>query len=126
MKPLCAIATAVVLFGALRSTGAEPNKDEYAAKIVGTWELVKAAEGGAPIGSLVTFTKDGKLTLKTTLDGKEVTLEGTYKVEKDQLVSELKMDGNTLKETDLIKKLTDDELQLQDEESKINTLKRKK
>jgi uncharacterized protein (TIGR03066 family) len=97
-----------------------------ATKIVGTWELVKPAEGSAPAGTLVTFTKDGKLSLKMVVDGKEIMEEGTYKIQNDKLLTEIKSDGVTMPESDIIKKLTDDELVLEDDKAKVNILRRKK
>jgi uncharacterized protein (TIGR03066 family) len=125
MKPLFAIALAALLLGPLGYVRADDKKDDNATKIVGTWVLEKSDDAGAPAGATVTFTKDGKLTIQATVNGMELKFEGTYKVEKDMLVSEMKIGEETKKDTDTIKKLTDKELELQDKDKKVTTFKKK-
>jgi len=133
MKPLFAFALGLALIGSVRfAAGDEPKKDDKlkkddnAAKIVGTWELIKSDDATAPIGATVTFTKDGKLLVNATVNGQEIKIEGTYKVEKDKLLSEMKIGDMTMKDTDTIKKLTDDELELVDKDMKASVLNKKK
>jgi len=96
-----------------------PNKD----KVIGIWEVTKSGSG-IPPGATFEFTKDGKLKVTIKADGKEVTVEGTYKVEGDTITSAgpkgEKPDKNK------IKKLTDTELVTEDEKGKVDEFKKKK
>ncbi|MCE9530391.1 MAG: lipocalin family protein, partial [Planctomycetes bacterium] len=95
------------------SSAADENKD----KIVGTWSVTKGEE--VPPGTTIEFTKEGKLVFKLTLNGKEVKLEGTYKIEKDKLTVSMKTpDGKDDTETDTIKTLTADAMVLVDPKGK--------
>jgi len=91
----------------------EPEKKELSnkEKIIGTWELTKS-DGDVPVGSILEFTKDGKLKLTAKIDGKEVNLTQNYAVDGDKLsTSDLnRVDGWI---TTKIKKLTDTELVIQ-------------
>jgi uncharacterized protein (TIGR03066 family) len=120
--------SAIVLGAAVMGLGgfaAADEKDDYAKKIIGKWEITKT-EGDEPIGTLVEFTKDGKLSITLKADGKEIKIDGTYKVEKDKLTTEATVSGKTEKDVDTIKKLTDDELQIENKDKKTITLKKKK
>ncbi len=99
--------------------------DDNATKIVGKWEITKADDKNL-MGAAVEFTKDGKLVIKLKVDDKDVTLDGTYKVEKDQLHTKIKIEDQVNEDTDTITKLTDDALELIDKEKKVTILKRKK
>jgi len=123
MKTLAAfgIVAALVVGGSARAAD-----DDNAKKIVGKWELTKSEDPGAPIGAAVEFTKDGKVTIVAKADGKELKLDGTYKIEKDKLITKISFGGKTDEDTDEIVKLTDDTLELRDKDKKITVLKRKK
>jgi uncharacterized protein (TIGR03066 family) len=122
MKRLSALALGVVV---LALAGSASAQDDYAKKIVGKWKITKSASD-APIGTLIEFTKDGKLSVVIKLDAQEMKLEGTYKIEKDKLLTKIKLNDQQVEETDTIKKLTDDELELEDKEKKSTTLKKEK
>ena len=80
-----AVAGSCLLLLAVVQAG-EPNQ----AKLVGIWEVVKSAETSA--GSMVEFTKDGKLIL--TPKGKdEKKIEATYKVDGKKLTTTRKENG---------------------------------
>lgn len=83
-----------------------------AAKLVGKW----ASKEGAFV---IEFKKDGGVTITA---GGEVKVEGTYTVEGDQL----KTVSGPRKATSTIKKLTDTELVIVNEEGKEETLVRAK
>ena len=114
------LGVAVVVFA-----GAAQAQDDNAKKIVGTWILDKAG-GELPAGSTVEFTKDGKLTAAFKADGQDVKLDGTYKVEKDKLSVKLKINDQDFEETMTIKKLTDEALELEDKDKKVDVFKKKK
>jgi uncharacterized protein (TIGR03066 family) len=83
-------------------------------KLVGTWTFVKTtSKEGPPEGAeiKVTFTKDGKLTLTMTHEGKTRKQEGSYTVKGDQLTLVRKgPGGKERKDTRTIKELTDKKL----------------
>src|SRR5262245_14014283 len=105
---------------------ADEKKDEKAAKLVGTWELTKSDDAGAPVGATITFTKDGKLSVAAKVNDMDLKFEGTYKVEGDKLITEIKIGDMSMSDTDTIKKLTDDEMELVNKDGKATTLKKKK
>jgi len=119
---LAAFAAAVVFVG---PAAADDKVD--AAKLVGKWELTKSSDENAPKGAMVEFTKDNKVTITFNANGKEVKLEGTYKVEADKLTVKLSLPGGKDNEdTDTVKSLTDDKLVLIDKEKKENEFTKKK
>jgi len=122
MKSLCAAALGVAV---LVFAGTAQAQDDNAKKIVGSWELTKAG-GDLPVGSIVEFTKDGKLTAVVKADGQEIKFEGTFKVEKEKLTVKLKVGDQNVEETVTIKKLTEDALELEDKDKKTDTFKKKK
>jgi uncharacterized protein (TIGR03066 family) len=114
------LGVAVVVFA-----GTAQAQDENAKKIVGVWEVAKAG-GDLPVGSTIEFTKDGKLVAVVKAEGMEVKLDGTYKVEKDKLTVKVKIGDQNLEETATIKKLTDDALEIEDKDKKVDVFKKKK
>lgn len=115
-----------LVLGVLVLSGTASAQDDNAKKIVGKWEITKAA-GGAPAGSIIEFTKDGKMSALIKMDGNEIKLDGTYKLEKEKLSVSLKLpDGGTIDEALTIKKLTDDAMELEDKDKKIDELKKVK
>src|SRR5262245_16739748 len=67
---------------------ADDKKDEKkganAKLIVGKWEVTKTEGGGPPEGTVIEFTKDGKLIIKGKMGDQDFTAEGTYKVNGDK------------------------------------------
>ncbi|MCI0704767.1 MAG: hypothetical protein L0241_27230 [Planctomycetia bacterium] len=120
MKPLFAVALGVMIFAF-----SAPAKADDSAKLVGMWQVTKST-GETPVGSTVEFTKDGKLTAIAILGEKEVKLNGTYKVEKDKLMVNLTIGEMKVEEMFTIKKITADDLELEDKDKKVDTLKKKK
>jgi uncharacterized protein (TIGR03066 family) len=99
------------------------------ANLVGKWE-----QREVPFGAKATvweFTKEGNLVISVTLDDNrtEKVAEGTYKVVKDQLVTDLKnlkgKQENTITRR-RIAKLTAQELVFQDEKLKEEVYRRLK
>jgi uncharacterized protein (TIGR03066 family) len=105
--------------------GTAQGQADNAKKIVGAWELAKAG-GELPAGSIIEFTQDGKLKATIKADGMELKLDGTYKVEKDKLTVKIKVGDQTMEETATIKKLTDDALEIEDKDKKVDVFKKKK
>jgi uncharacterized protein (TIGR03066 family) len=121
MKPLCAAVLGVMVFVLAGTTKAQ---DDTTKMIVGKWE-VTSSTGETPTGAVVEFTKDGKLTATANLDGKEIKFDGTYKLDKDKLNVKLVYGEMNLDEVFTVKKLTDKELELEDKDKKVDTLKKK-
>jgi len=105
--------------------GTAQGQDDNAKKIVGVWEITKAG-GDLPAGTTIEFTKDGKLNANLKVEGMEVKLDGTYKVEKDKLTVKIKVADQNIEETATIKKLTDDALEIEDKDKKVDVFKKKK
>jgi uncharacterized protein (TIGR03066 family) len=118
------IGVAVVL-AACGLAAADDKKDGPfdASKLIGKWEPKEAKKGEE---FELEFTKDGKVTVKGTLDGKPQTLAGTYTLAGEKLSFEVKAPGEVIKETIVLSKLTDDELEGRDKEGRVEVLKRVK
>jgi uncharacterized protein (TIGR03066 family) len=124
MKRVSALMLGVMVFG-LAGFAPAADADDYAKTIVGKWEITKAG-GGAPVGTVVEFTKDGKLAVVVKLDDKEQKLDGTYKLDKEKLTVKLTAGGETIDETVTIKKLAGDDMEWEDKDKKVDVLKKKK
>jgi uncharacterized protein (TIGR03066 family) len=123
MRTICAIALGVCV---VAFAGTARAQDDNAKKIVGTW-VVEKSGGDLPAGSSIEFTKDGKLNAAVKLEGMEIKLQGTYKLDKDKLTVKVKVEGmGEIEETATIKKLTDDTLELEDKDKKVDVFKKKK
>lgn len=122
MKTLSVAVLGVLMVAFAGTARAE---DDNAKKIVGMWELSKSG-GDLPVGTVIEFTKELKLTATIKMDGNEMKLEGTYKIEKDKLTVKIKIMQDTIDETATIKKLTDDTLEIEDKDKKVDTFKKKK
>jgi uncharacterized protein (TIGR03066 family) len=125
MRTLFAIVLGAGSLGLSGFAVAADDKDDFAKKIVGKWEITKS-EAEAPVGAVIEFTKDGKFNISVKLDGKDVKLDGTYKVDKDKLTTEVSIAGKAEKDVDTIKKLTDEEMEIENKDKKVITLKKKK
>ena len=120
MKKLSAL-----VLGVLVLAGSATAQDDNAKKIVGKWEITKAG-GGAPVGTIIEFTKDNKVAATIKNEGMEIKLDGTYKIDKDKIELKLKAGDMNIDETLTIKKLTEDVLELEDKDKKIDELKKVK
>lgn len=120
---MLAIGAIVCLLGA--SARAE-DKVDYAKLIVGKWEVSKANPGTLPEGTVIEFTKDGKLKIAAKKDDMEVSFEGTYKVEKDTFTYKLKIGDEEKSETITITKISEKEMTTKNKEDKVVELTKKK
>jgi uncharacterized protein (TIGR03066 family) len=114
------MATLVVLSLTLVGTAGS----DKAKKLLGVWEVVKSES--APPGATVEFTADSKLKLRAKVDGKELKIDGTYELKGDDIISTLTFAGQTKKETNTIKNLTDKKLVIEDDKGKVEEYKRLK
>jgi uncharacterized protein (TIGR03066 family) len=128
---LATFAAAAVLIGAAAAQDKkDPKKDDKkvdAAKLIGRWELTRSTLDMAPKSAVVEFTKDNKVTVSVTANGKEDKYSGSYKVEGDKLTVKLTIPGEADQEdTDTIQTLTDEKLLLVDKNKKENEFAKKK
>jgi uncharacterized protein (TIGR03066 family) len=126
MKTLVAVVLglAFVVPAVLKADDKKDNKknEETAAKLLGDWEITKASDDAA-VGALVNFAKDGKLVIKITINGQEQKIEGTWKLDDNgKLITE----SGGSDDTDTIKKLTADAMELENKDGKITVMKKKK
>ena len=120
MRPLCAAVLGLVVFAMAGSARADD-----AAKLLGKWEVTKSG-GDTPVGTVVEFMKDNKMTANVTLDGKELKLTGTYKLDGTKLKVNLTVNEQKIDHEFTTKFNGDDELTLEDADKKVDTLKKKK
>jgi uncharacterized protein (TIGR03066 family) len=93
--------------------------------ILGKWEVVKADEGTLPVGSLVEFLKDGKMTVTAKKGGQDETIDGKYTLEGDTLTVHHKRDNEERTVKITIKKLSETELMVEGPEGKNISFKKK-
>jgi uncharacterized protein (TIGR03066 family) len=121
MKALSVLAVSLVLLGLTSVVRADDSKkDDPVAKLLGKWEVTKATDERL-VGAIVTFEKEGKANVVMKVDGQETKLDGTYKVEKETLITEV---GDN-KDTNIIKKLTANALELENKDSQATTVLKK-
>lgn len=116
---LLAFGFAVCLLG---GAARADDKVDYAKLIVGKWEVSKADPGTVPEGTLVEFTKDGKMKVVAM----DMTIEGTYKLEKNTFTMKLKVGDQEKSQKITITKISEKEMSSKDEGGKVVELKRKK
>ena len=112
----------LVLALACGVTAADDEKID-AKKLIGKWEPKDPKKGEA---MKMEFTKDGKLVVTGDLGGKELKLDGTYKVDGNKLSFKLKFMDAEIEETVTITKLTDEEMVGKDKEGKTEAFKKVK
>ncbi len=80
-------------------------------KVVGKWTMKKGEDTGH-----VEFTKDGKLHITHSKDGKEIKMDGTYEISKDKITVHFEKDGKKETKMGTIEKLTADTLIIESSE----------
>jgi uncharacterized protein (TIGR03066 family) len=121
MKSLCVAVLGLATIFALTGSA----KDDDTKKIVGKWEVTKSG-GETPMGTLVDFQKDGKMTAVVSQDGKDLKLTGTYKFDGKKLNVDLMFGEDKVQHEFSVKFKSDDELELTNADGKVDTLKKKK
>lgn len=124
MRTLSALVLGAAVLG-LGGFAAADDTDDYAKQIVGKWKVVKS-DGDEPVGAVYEFGKDGKFSVSAKIDGKDARLDGTYTVVKDKLTTEYTIGGKDAKDVDTIKKLTAEDLEVENKDKKAVVLKREK
>lgn len=121
MRTLLGVGMVLALAFGTTATAADEKFDSK--KLVGKWEPAKPKKGEAMV---MEFTKDGKLTVTGEMNGKEVKIEGTYKLDGDKLSFALKFMDIEIKETVTLTKLTDEEMAGKDKDGKEESFKKVK
>ena len=114
-----------VIVSVLGADARADDKSDYAKMLVGKWEVSKADEGTVPVGAMIEFTKDGKMTAHFKKDGEESSVEATYKVEGDAFVMTMKRGDEERTQKITITKMSDKEMSTKDEGGKVVELKKK-
>jgi len=109
----------VVLLLSFGLTAEDKKVDIDAKKLIGKWEPKEKKEDAKFV---IEFTKDGKIKVAITGQGKDISFDGTYKVEGNKLLTTMKFGDKEQTHTRTISKLTDTELVSSDEKGKEDTL----
>jgi uncharacterized protein (TIGR03066 family) len=127
MKKFAALVLVLFVGSAFADDKKEEKKDAKidAAKLVGTWELVKGSDD-VPKGMVIEFTKDGKLTAKFEIEGKKIEMVGTYTLDGAKLKYKVKAEGMEHEDEDTITTLTDEKIVMVDKDKKESEWKKKK
>jgi len=118
------LASSVTVFFCLAAgVCADDKKDEKidAKKLLGKWE---PADNKKDQKLVIEFAKDGKMTISADAGGKDIKIDGTYKLDGAKLSVALNFGGMEQKETLTILKLTDDEMSTEDSKGKKESMKR--
>jgi uncharacterized protein (TIGR03066 family) len=126
MKMLRLLVVGVAVCGLTFVAGADEKKADNAKLLVGSWEVTKSFDKGPAVGTTVEFTKESKMKVTHKQDGKEETMDGTYKLDGDKFTFELKMGDQVIKKTITIKKISETEMTTTDDDGKVVELKKKK
>jgi uncharacterized protein (TIGR03066 family) len=100
-----------------------PGGREPRDMIVGVWEVVRGTD--MPQGSILEFSKDGKLRKTLKEKGNDLTTAGSFEVDVNKLTMKTKHEGKEEEEIATITRLTDNALTYQKEKGKTAELKRK-
>src|SRR5262245_4447007 len=94
----------------LVASSARAEDADLAKMLVGKWEITNAAEGTPPVGTIVEFGKDGKLTVTIKMEDKVVTMEGMYKCDAKKFTCIFKEGDKEKSLVHDVSKITDKEL----------------
>jgi uncharacterized protein (TIGR03066 family) len=86
------------------------DKKDYPKLVVGKWEVVKATPGTFPLGTILDLSKDLKVKVIRTLNGKESIHEGTYELDGATIVITVKVEGTDQKHFLTITKISDTDM----------------
>ena len=95
-----------VLAVGIRAGGEKDNPK----RVVGKWKVVKATPGTFPLGTILDLSKDDKVRVIRSRDGKESIHAGTYEVDGATIVITVKVEGEEQKHTLTITKISDTEM----------------
>lgn len=110
MKMLRLVLTAFVVASLSSSAMAADEKADIKKLIVGKWEAVQVDENTLPKGTIIEFTKDGKLKVTAKKEGKDESVDGTYTVDGQTFTYKLKIGDQELSAKINVKKISATEL----------------
>jgi len=110
----------------LGGLGRGDDKPDYAKLLVGKWEVTKSDPRTVPQGAVIEFKKDGKVTVTAKIEDKEMSFEGTYKLEGNTFTLVMKVGEMEHSNTITIVKISAKEMSTKDKDDKIVELSRKK
>jgi uncharacterized protein (TIGR03066 family) len=114
-----------VMIVVLNTSARSADEADHAKLLIGKWEVTKADEGTVPEGSIIEFTRDGKVKAITKKGESQEISEGSYKIEKDTLTVTMKKDGEEKSHKVTISKINEKEMTVKHEDGKIVELKKK-
>ena len=124
MNALKLFAAGIVM--CLVAAGARAEDSDLAKMLVGKWEITKSAEGAPPAGTIVEMTKDGVVkVMHKDKDGKEVTMEGTYKVEPHKFTCTFKDGDKEKKMVHTVVKITAKDCTIKNDDGTVIECKKK-
>jgi uncharacterized protein (TIGR03066 family) len=83
---------------------------DYPKQVVGKWKVVKASPGTFPLGTVLDLSKDDKVRVIRSQDGKESIHAGTYKMDGATIIITVKVEGEEQKHTLTVTKISDTEM----------------
>jgi len=124
MKNLLLLSCVLTVAGL--SCSVATAQESKAKLLLGKWEVTKSGPESLPEGTIVEFSKDGKVKLTRELMGKSMSAEATYTIDGDKFTIVDKMDKKVRKQTIKIIKISDEALTTENEKGTTVELKRKK
>jgi uncharacterized protein (TIGR03066 family) len=115
------IGVGLILVLACGATAADDKIDGK--KLIGKWEPKDKKKGES---MTMEFTKDGKLIVVGEMGGKELKIDGTYKLDGEKLSFKIKFMDVEIEETVTLTKLTDDEMEGKNKDGKSETFRKVK
>lgn len=112
LRLLAVVLTVCVMTGCIQAYD-QAGKPDKAKLLVGKWEVIAAKEE-LPVGSVIEFSKDGKMKITAKKGGKEESLNAIYKVDSDTIQFTLKLsDKDEQKDPLAIKTISERDLVLE-------------
>jgi uncharacterized protein (TIGR03066 family) len=125
MKTLLLIATGMSVLW-LAGSALRADEKDTAKLLVGKWEATKVDEGTLPQGTIVEFSKDGKVKVTAKKGDNDLDLGGTYTFANHKLTVKLKMGDEEKEHTVTVKKISETEFVAEHEDGKSITFTKKK
>ena len=123
MRAILGCTLAALLIGTATMSADDKDVKIDVKKLLGKWEPAEAKKDAKII---IEFAKDGKLVISADGGGKDIKIDGTYKINGNKIDLALTFGGQEQKETLTVTKLTDDEMSTEDSKGKKESLKRVK
>jgi uncharacterized protein (TIGR03066 family) len=126
MKTVRMVLALCVVAGLSSAANAEEKGGDLKKQLLGKWEATKADPDTLPVGSVVEFKADGKLTVIAKKGGKDAELTGTYTMEPHGFSYKLKVGDDEHSAKITVKKISDTEMDSENPEGKKVSFKKVK